>query len=286
MKKLWILGAQGLLGRALMKESTARGIATVAASRQEADITSLEMLLSKANDVAPSHIINCAAYTDVDGAEKDYEHASNINAKGAGHVAIVAHSMRAALIHISSDFVFDGTKNGARLEEEEASPVNAYGKSKWEGEERVRKIYPEACIVRTSWLFGGGGKNFFSSIFSALKTKEEMRVVADQWGRVTYAQDLAAALLELLEYRGTIHFANEGVVSRYEIARALFEALRQKRVPLQCKEIHPVSKETFVLPAPRPSYSILSTEKYSHFVSKAPRTWREVLISFLEEMAQ
>jgi dTDP-4-dehydrorhamnose reductase len=285
MKKLWILGAQGLLGRALVKECSARGIKAVGAGRQEADITSLEMLQKEANQVAPSHIINCAAYTDVDGAEKDYERAWSINAKGAEQATLVALSTKAHLIHISTDFVFDGTKNQALLEEEEASPVNAYGRSKWEGEQLVRKAYPGACILRTSWLFGSGGKNFFSSLLSAFKAKEQMRIIADQWGRVTYAPDLANAVLDLLDYKGTLHFANEGVVSRYEVACALLEKLRQSGAALQCKEIHPVSKEAFPLPAPRPSYSILSTEKYTHSLGRAPRAWREVLSAFLEDMA-
>jgi dTDP-4-dehydrorhamnose reductase len=285
MKKLWILGAEGLLGRALVKECSERGIKAVGASRQQADITSLEMLQKEANQVAASHIINCAAYTDVDGAEKDYERAWSINAKGAEQVAIVARSMGAHLIHISTDFVFDGTKNQVLFEEEEASPVNAYGRSKWEGEQLVRKVCPDACILRTSWLFGSGGKNFFSSLLSALKTKEEMRIIEDQWGKVTYAPDLANALLHLLDYKGTLHFANEGVVSRYEVACALRQELLQSGAALQCKKIHPVSKEVFELPAPRPSYSILSTEKYTQFVGKAPRAWREVLSAFLQDRA-
>lgn len=285
MKKLWILGGEGLLGRALAKECGARGMTAVAVSRQEVDITSLEMLQKGAYKADPSHIINCAAYTDVDGAEKDYERAFSINAKGAEQVALVARSMGRPLIHISTDFIFDGTKNQALLEEEEPRPVNAYGRSKWEGEKRVLQAYPDACIVRTSWLFGSGGKNFFSSLLCAFKTKEEMPIVADQWGKVTYAPDLAAALLNLLDHKGVVHFANEGVVSRYEIAQALLEELRKRSAKVECKQIHPVSKQAFSLLAPRPSYSILSTEKYTRYVGKAPRACKEVLSAFLEDIA-
>lgn len=281
MTKIWVIGAQGLLGKALLKQCQARGIDVVGTSKQEADITCLEALQRCAQKIAPSHIVNCAAYTNVDGAETEYERAWSINAQGAEHVALAAREVDARLVHISTDTVFDGTQDRARGEDETTCPVNAYGRSKWEGEQRVQL----ACVVRTSWLFGSGGKNFLSSLLSALKTKEEMRIVADQWGKVTYAPDLAHAVLDLLDASGIYHFANAGVVSRYELAQGLFEELCGRGTPLVCKHVHPVGKEAFPLPAPRPTYSILSTDKYTHVTGKEPRHWKEALASFLDEVS-
>lgn len=279
--KLWVIGAQGLLGRELLLQCQTRGIDAIGTSKQEADITCLETLHRCAQAIAPTHIVNCAAYTNVDGAETEYERAWNVNAQGAAHVALAACAVHARLVHISTDFVFDGTQERAREEDEEARPVNAYGKSKWEGEQRVQP----ACVVRTSWLFGSGGKNFLSSLLSAFKTKEEMRIVADQWGKVTYAPDLASAVLDLLDASGIFHFANAGIVSRYEIAQCVFETLCARAAPLLCKQVHPVGKEAFPLAAPRPTYSILSTDKYTSMTGKEPRSWKEALASFLDEVA-
>lgn len=280
MTKIWVVGAQGLLGKALLKQCRARGIDAVGTSKQEADITCLETVCRRAEEIAPSHIVNCAAYTNVDGAEAEYEQAWRVNALGAEHVALAARKVNARLIHISTDYVFDGMQEDAREEDETPCPVNAYGRSKWEGEQRVGP----ALIVRTSWLFGSGGKSFLSSALSALKTKEEMRIVADQWGKMTYAPDLADGVLDLLDATGIYHFANAGVLSRYELTYALFEALRARGAPLLCKQVHPVSKEAFPLPAPRPTYSILSTDKYARVTGKEPRGWKEALAAFLDEV--
>jgi dTDP-4-dehydrorhamnose reductase len=280
-RKLWIIGAEGMLGRAVLKICAARGISATGTGKREADITLKEVLTLKALEISPTHIVNCAAYTDVDGAQREYEKAWNINAQGAQNVAEVAQSIGARLIHISTDFVFDGMSAHSYSEEGDVQPVNAYGKSKWEGEQRILDAYPEACIIRTSWLFGSGGKNFFSSLLNWLKAKEEVSVANDQWGRPTYAPDLAYAIMDLLDQKGIFHFANYDAASRFEIAQFAFEEMRRQNIPMTCKCILPVSKESFAVEAPRPSHSILNTEKYTQVTGKQPRIWKEALKEFL-----
>lgn len=281
--RLWVIGAEGVLGKAMLQVCKERDIPATGTGKADADITIKEILTLKALEIFPTHIINCAAYTDVDGAEKDYAKAWNINAQGAQNVAEVALGIGAKLIHISTDFVFDGVSGEHYREDREPKPINAYGRSKGEGEKRVIKAHPAACIIRTSWLFGRKGKNFFSSLLNWLKVKEELSVVDDQWGRPTYAPDLAFAILELLDQRGIFHFANHEVASRFEIAAFAFEEMRRQNIPMACKSVLPVSKASFPEAAPRPSRSVLSTEKYTQLTGKSPRLWQEALKEFLRE---
>src|SRR5262249_34052503 len=143
--------------------------------------------------------------------------------------------------------------------------------------------YPDACIIRTSWVFGNGGKNFFSSLVHWLKTKEELRV-DDQWGRLTYAPDLAHAVMELLNARGIFHFANSEAASRFEIAAFAFEQMRKQNIPMACKGVIPVSMAAFSEAASRPSRSVLDTDKYTKFTGDLPRKWKDALIEFLKDV--
>jgi dTDP-4-dehydrorhamnose reductase len=235
----------------------------------------------KGRQIQPSHIVNCAAYTDVDNAEKEPQKAFAVNAEGAANVAIVARECGARLIHVSSDYVFSGSGSQPYLEEDNCAPANQYGLSKWEGEQRVLQMLPETCILRTSWIFGINGKNFISSLMHWFQQKEELQVVYDQCGRPTYCHDLAAAIFTLLEMRGIIHFANEGERSRYQIALDLLEAARVRGIPLKCQRILPISSAKFSTPAVRPAYSVLSTAKYFHLTNHKPRLWGEVLNDYL-----
>ncbi|HEY2811540.1 MAG TPA: dTDP-4-dehydrorhamnose reductase [Rhabdochlamydiaceae bacterium] len=282
--KLWILGAEGMLGRALLKVCVARGIDAVGSAKREADITLKENLAQKARALLPSHIVNCAAYTDVDGAEREYEKAHCVNAQGAQNAAQAAQDVGARFVHISTDYVFSGTSSTPYSEEMEALPVNAYGASKWEGERGVFLAHPDACIVRTSWLFDEGGKNFVSWLLNALKIKEEIRAVADQWGCPTYAPDLASGILDLLEHKGVFHFANPEGASRFEIAQFAFAHMQKCAIPLACQRVLSVGKEAFSAPAPRPSFSVLNTAKFTSATGKRPRLWQEALGEFLTKV--
>src|SRR5580700_1499390 len=175
--RIWVIGKEGMLGSSLILAALKRKIDVVGTSHHEANIVQRDALFSQARQLQPAYIINCAAYTDVDKAEKEPEAAFAVNADGAANVAWVARECGARLIHISTDYVFKGDGAQPYTEEAVCAPSNQYGKSKWEGEKRVLEILPNACIVRTSWLFGVKGKNFISSLIHWFQQKEELQVV-------------------------------------------------------------------------------------------------------------
>ncbi len=283
--KVWIIGADGMLGSALMQSCLRKEIDVTGTSRQEANIIQFDVLSAMAAQIRPTHIVNCAAYTDVDGAEKEPELALAVNAEGAANAARVARDCGARLIHISTDYVFNGDGTQAYVEEDLCAPTNQYGQSKWEGEKRVLGLLADACIVRTSWLFGTKGKNFISSLMNWFQQQEELQVVFDQRGKPTYRHDLAAAILTLLDASGIIHFANDGERSRYQIALDLMEASKERGIQLRCQRIIPIPSSKFPTPAVRPSYSVLNTNKYFHLTNIKPRPWGEVLNDYLSHYA-
>jgi dTDP-4-dehydrorhamnose reductase len=258
-----------------------RGIESVGTTRGDVDICHLEGLRVQALALGPTHIVNCAAYTDVDGAEKDVLAVLAVNAEGAANIALVARECGARLVHLSTDYVFNGLGSRPYLEEDLCDPVNVYGTSKWVAEQRVLEKLPTACVLRTSWIFGRGGKNFISSLLTSFQQKEELQVVSDQFSRPTYCRDLAEAIVSLLDCEGIIHFANEGILSRYQIAFDLLELAHVQGIALKCQRVHPASSAQFPTLAPRPSYSVLNTEKYSQYTAIKPRCWDEVVKEYV-----
>lgn len=281
--KLWIVGAKGLVGRTLYKLCKERKIDCVATGREEVDITDREALSAFADSVCPTHILNAAAYTAVDQAEKERELAFQINAKGPENLGRVAEERGLALLHISTDYVFDGKKRSPYLEGDSANPVNFYGSSKWEGEKRLLEAMPSACIVRTSWVFGKGGKSFISSLIEMMRREKSVRAVTDQQGRLTYSKDLAEALLELISCKGVFHFANTSPSSRFEIAEEVMAALKKRGEKIACREILPARAKEFKTVAKRPSYSVLETQKVEGVLKARPRPWQEALEEYLDD---
>lgn len=265
-----VLGGSGLLGTVLTDVLIEKNISYVSTPRLQADITDDVKLRKWISAHAFTHVINCAAYTQVDLAEKEQDKAHAVNVEGVKNVARLSLEFDFKLMHISTDYVFDGLKSTPYLETDSCNPLNIYGKSKAKGEEALLKIQPKACIVRTSWLFGKSGKNFISSLLEWMKTKEELRVVFDQINRPTYARDLAEALVALKDCSGIFHFANQGELSRFQIAKDLLQQARLKKIPLKCQKIVPVSSEEFAMVAARPKYSVLDTNKVENFM-KNPR---------------
>lgn len=259
--RLWVMGCEGMVGSALMTLCKKRGIDVVGTSHKEWDITQ--------TIVAPkaTHVINCAAYTDVDGAERDPQRAFAVNAEGAKNCALAAQGAR--FLHLSTDYVFSGEATTPYLEDAPCAPLNVYGRSKREGEILVLEAHPKACIVRTSWVFGGKGRNLISGLLSRFRTDKEVKVVSDQIGKPTYCFDLADALLCLLETQGIVHFAGEGAASRYEIACSLLELSHLKN------RIIPCASQEFPTPARRPAYSVLDTHHYTALTGQKPRSWKE-----------
>lgn len=280
--KLWITGGQGMLGKALQQYCIRKGIAHVASSRQEADLTQGASLLEIARRIEPTHIINCAAYTDVDGAESARDRAFAINAEGPRHLALAALESKARLVHISTDYVFNGRSEKPYREEDLCEPINVYGESKWAGEKSALNAFPQACVIRTSWLFGSEGKNFISSALRWLREKDEVQVVSDQSGCPTYVHDLAEAIFSVLDAEGVIHFANAGPTSRYQMAKDIRDEMVKLGISIRCKEIKPVASREFPTPAQRPAYSAMATDRFTRLTGKQPRPWKEALVDYLK----
>ena len=277
--KLWIPGGTGIVGSALQTVCRQRHIA-VYATGASLDVTDENACRAFVAQTKPTHIINCAAYTAVDRAEEERQRAFAVNALGPEILGKIARDHALPLIHLSTNYVFDGRSSAPYAEEAQANPLSIYGKSKWEGETRLLSIFPQACIIRTSWVFGKEGKNFVSSLLQTLKTEKTMRTATDQSGRITYAHDLAETLLQCLDETGIYHFANHGAVTRYEIAQAAQQAAKRRGIALATQEIIPVKASAFPAPAPRPIMGVLATDKIEKKLTIRP--WQETLEEYIQ----
>ena len=258
--RLLITGAAGMLGQDVAAVATAAGIETVALARAELDITDDAAVRKAVARARPDLIVNCAAWTDVDGAEAHESEALAANGAGAGSVARAAAGAGAWTIHVSSDYVFDGTKRDPYVESDPTNPASAYGRSKLEGEREVARAAPHAhTVVRSSWLFGAAGPCFPDTILRLAAERDELSVVQDQIGCPTFTGHLATALIELAATgappAATIHLAGGGSCSWYQFARRIVEL-----AGLEC-EVKPCTTAEMPRPAARPAYSVLGTER-------------------------
>jgi len=273
--KLLVTGAQGMLGRAVVDCAVRLGHDVRAASRAELDITDTEATRRALLAGRPAAVINCAAYTDVDGAESDWQGAERVNASGAGHLAAAAAEVGARIVHVSTDYVFDGSKREPWVESDPVAPLGVYGDTKLAGELAVAAANPTHMIVRTAWLFGAGGRNFVDTMLSLAATRDELAVVTDQVGCPTWTGHLAGALVELAERPddiGVHHIAGAGSCTWNEFALEIFE-----RAGIDCRVL-PATSEQFVRPAKRPAYSVLGSER------REPLTlppWQDGLAAYL-----
>lgn len=284
--RVWITGGDGILGQALQQILALKGIDYAASSRKDADITeqaSLERFVRRRGPF--SHIIHTAAYTAVDQAEKEPGLAWRVNAKSPELLGKIARKENSRVLLLSTDYVFSGTKEAPYLETDEVSPATVYGKTKAEGEARLQEVLPEACIVRTSWLFGSKGKHFVATMINLMKKQLAIRVVSDQRGRPTYAPDLAGALFDLLPLTGLFHLANAGETTWYSFAHAVKEQALAKGMKLSCTAIEPVMSQEYPSLAPRPLYSVLNTSKADQARGSPMRSWREGLEEYFRSYA-
>ena len=274
--KVLITGAGGMLGRDTVVAADAVHHEVAEYTRAQLDITNPEAVMEVFERELPAAVINCAAWTDVDGAESSQLDAFLVNENGAGNVAAAAAAIGARVIHVSTDYVFDGTKREPYVESDPVGPVGEYGKSKLAGERAVIAANPRHLIVRTSWLFGMNGKNFVDTMLGLAEKQSEIVVVNDQFGCPTYTGDLAVALVELLDYErlGVMHIAGGGVCSWYDFANEIF---RQSQV-----DVTVLSGSTAMLgrPAPRPVYGAITSEREE--TPKLPR-WDHGLHAYLVE---
>jgi dTDP-4-dehydrorhamnose reductase len=278
--RLVVTGAAGMLGRAVVTEFGAL-YDVVPHDLPTGDLADMRPTLDWMEAQQPALIVHCAAWTDVDGCEADPERAWSSNAAATRNVALAARACDADLIHISTDYVFDGTKPDPYLEDDTPAPLGVYGTTKLAAEEHVRRHAPRAWIVRTSWLFGPGGRNFVRTIAGLLRERDVVRVVDDQRGAPTYTLDLARALRTLVEHApaGLYHVTNAGACSWYELAQAIRARLASGGRVLPC------STAEFPRPARRPANSRLEMARWRAAGLPEPRAWTAALDDYLPHLA-
>lgn len=242
---------------------------------EEMDISNIDTIYDFCSRHNVDVIINAAAYTQVDLAEKEVELAHLINSEGVSNIVEVCKRLSIFLVHISTDYIFDGTYNGAYTEEMIPNPISVYGKSKWEGEAKILESSIPSIIIRTSWLYSEYGKNFLKTILKLTKEKEEIQVVSDQTGTPTYAGDLAEVVMKCIEKRDQVlkpeifHFSNSGVCNWYAFALLINQISGEK-----CK-ITPISEKDYPTNAKRPKNSLFSKEKLKKFLNIEIAPWEE-----------
>jgi len=274
--KAMIVGATGLLGKALTREWV--GDEVVGLGSKDVDIRDASKVREVVDKVRPDWIVLAAAYTDVDGCESHSDLAFAVNRDGAVHVADAAKRIGAKLLFLSSDYVFDGKNTSPYETQDRRNPQSVYGRSKAEAEIRLLAVLPECCIARTSWLFGTGGKCFPDTILKLAASRPTLDVVNDQRGCPTYSVDLSRAIIGLCRNQasGIVHVTNAGNCSWFEFAREIVKNAGF------ASEVRPVGSQQMARPAPRPAYSVLSPKSLNPYGIVMP-TWQDALQRYLQE---
>jgi dTDP-4-dehydrorhamnose reductase len=300
-----LIGANGMLATSVRRR-TPEHYTLHPFDLPDFDMTDRALVLQTMTQLSPDVIINCAAYTNVDGAESEQNLAMLVNGTSVGYLAEAAREVDAVLVHISTDYVFDGRKEEPYEESDVPSPVSVYGRSKLLGEESIRSTnLTRYFIVRTSWLYGPGGANFVETILRLAGERDELRIIDDQIGSPTYTVDLADAIFNLLATAGVdgeradadegsdqqisspgspfgvYHFANEGDCSWYEFACAIVEEAQCLSYPVKVRKIDPIATHEYPLPANRPANSIFCKEKYRACTGADIPDWRAGLRAYL-----
>jgi dTDP-4-dehydrorhamnose reductase len=252
-----VTGAGGMLGQDLTRAAEQAGHDVARFTHEDLDITQADAVAQAVASESPDVLVNCAAWTDVDGAEDDLRGATDVNAGGAANLAAATAEIGAKLVYPSTDYVFDGSKTEPYVESDEPRPLSVYGQSKLAGEVETAKHNPRHFIVRASWLFGTGGRNFVETMIELGSRQPEVAVVADQVGSPTYTAHVAEGVVRLLagEAYGLHHMAAGGECSWYDFAVAIF-----RRVNPSCR-VTPTTTDEIGRPAPRPRYSVLATRR-------------------------
>jgi dTDP-4-dehydrorhamnose reductase len=279
-QKILVTGSNGQLGKELKQlASSFLQYEFIFLSREDLPIHHFEMVRHYFNVYHPQFVINCAAYTAVDRAEQEKDLAFQVNGEAVGVLAAVCKENHAQFIHISTDYVFDGTATAPYKEEAGTNPQSVYGASKLEGEKQALQLNPDTIIIRTSWVYSEFGKNFVKTMLKLLREKDEVNVVNDQFGSPTYAADLAAAILEIISsqqwHPGIYHYSNEGIISWYDFAVAIKEITGSKCI------INSIPATQYPTPAKRPAYSALDKAKIQVTFDIRLKSWKESLKSCL-----
>jgi dTDP-4-dehydrorhamnose reductase len=289
---IWLIGNKGMLGQEVEKLFKRKRLSYLA-SDKEVDITNYPILQEFTKNIKLAWIINCSGYTDVDKAEKEIEKAFLINRDGVKNISKIAIEKQAKLIHLSTDYVFNGKKDThlSYTEDDKTEPINLYGESKLAGEKEIKETFKKYFILRTAWLYGRGEKNFVSTMLKLFKEKEEIKVVSDQWGSPTYTVDLAEVILKMInndsDKFGTYHFTNEGVTNWYEFACTIYDKVKRLGLIEGNKkiEIQPIKTEDYPMKTLRPRYSVLSKEKIKREFNLKIRNWEDALEDFINTLS-
>lgn len=300
--QILLIGQDGQVGQELQKTLAAIGT-VIGVGRQQLDLTQPEQIQRVIQDAAPHLVVNAAAYTAVDKAESEPELAHAINVIAPKQMAETAQRLGTPLIHISTDYVFDGRQSSPYTETDPTHPLGVYGQTKLAGEVEIQQIYDRHpdfryIILRTAWVYGVYGKgNFVKTMLRLGAEREELRVVADQVGSPTWAAEIAQAITVLsrqlvdpppdiasANLSGIYHFTNSGVTSWYDFAVAIFEEAKSLGVPCQLKRVIPITTSEYPTPAQRPAYSVLANQKIQTILKSPAPQWRQGLRQMLTEL--
>ncbi|MBS0893513.1 dTDP-4-dehydrorhamnose reductase [Tatumella sp. JGM130] len=271
--KILLTGANGQLGRCF-RDLVSETDTVLALGSQELDISNRQAVIETAKQFQPDIIINAAAYTAVDKAESEPERAAAVNSHGPENLALAAKAVGVRLVHVSTDYVFDGTGSTPYLETDAVNPLGVYGQTKLAGELLVRSILPDAIIVRTAWVFSEYGNNFVKTMLRLAKDRSELGIVADQVGCPTYAGDIATVILKMLKENaagGIYHYCGDRSLSWAEFAKIIFLKAEYFGIIKDKPKVNLISTEEYPTPAKRPNYSVLSAYKVSKY--HPPSNW-------------
>jgi dTDP-4-dehydrorhamnose reductase len=290
MSKIVVVGADGQVGQELQRVLHPLGELHLF-NRQSLDLSQPDRIAETLETIQPGVIVNVAAYTAVDKAESEPELAHMINAIAPTQLAKTAQALNIPLIHISTDYVFDGTKGSPYQPTDSTHSMSVYGASKLKGEEGIQENCDHHYILRTAWVYGSYGKsNFVKTILRLGAERSELKVVADQIGTPTWARSIAETISKLIltldstpAPSGIYHFTNSGVASWYDFAIAIFEEARSLGFPLKIEQVVPITTADYPTPAQRPNYSVLSLQEIMPILGGAPLHWRAALRLMLKE---
>lgn len=285
MGKILVIGAGGQLGQCLKTVAARRDITDIVfPSETDANILNQEGLQSLLAKEQPAFVINCAAYTAVDKAEDEVELAKAVNETGAANLAIACDANGATLIHVSTDFVFEGNEVKLLVEDDIANPINVYGQTKLDGEKAVIALLKEHFILRTSWLYSEYANNFVKTMLKLGADRDELNIIADQVGTPTYAIDLANAIFDIIDSNsvayGVYHYSNEGVTSWFDFAKGIFE-ISETQV-----KVNPIPGSAYPTKATRPAFSVMDKSKIKETFKLTIPYWRDSLVACIDKLKE